>query len=72
MPLTPPEEKSILQRYLPIVDWLPKYDWVGSLRYDVLSALTGRRGDRVAARGAAGGRCRALAGAASWRRPGDC
>ncbi len=40
MPLTPPEEKSVLQRYLPIVDWLPKYDWAGSLRYDVLAALT--------------------------------
>ena len=40
MPLRPPEEKSVLQRYLPIVDWLPKYDWVESLRYDVLAALT--------------------------------
>ena len=40
MPLKPPEEKSVLQRYLPIVDWLPRYDWVGSLRYDVLAALT--------------------------------
>ncbi len=38
MPLKPPEEKSVLQRYLPIVDWLPKYDWVVSLRYDVLAA----------------------------------
>ncbi len=40
MPLKPPEEKSILQRYLPIVHWLPKYDWAESLRYDVLAALT--------------------------------
>ncbi len=40
MPLRPPEEKTVLQRYLPIVDWLPKYDWVESLRYDVLAALT--------------------------------
>jgi high affinity sulfate transporter 1 len=40
MPLKPPEEKSVLQRYLPIVDWLPKYDWARSLRYDVLAALT--------------------------------
>ncbi len=40
MPLKPPEEKSVLQRYLPIVDWLPRYDWAGSLRYDVLAALT--------------------------------
>ncbi len=36
----PPEEKTALQRYLPIVDWLPKYDWAQSLRYDVIAALT--------------------------------
>ena len=35
MALKPPEEKTLLQRYLPIVDWLPKYDWGGTLRYDV-------------------------------------
>jgi high affinity sulfate transporter 1 len=40
MPLKRPEDKTTLQRYLPIVDWLPKYDWAGSLRYDVLAALT--------------------------------
>ena len=40
MPLTPPEEKTVLQRYLPIVDWLPKYDWGGSFRFDVIAALT--------------------------------
>jgi SulP family sulfate permease len=40
MALKPPEEKTVLQRYLPIVDWLPKYDWAGSIRYDVLAALT--------------------------------
>jgi high affinity sulfate transporter 1 len=40
MALKPPEEKTLLQRYLPIVDWLPKYDWGGSLRFDVLAALT--------------------------------
>jgi len=40
MVLKPPEEKSVLQRYLPIVDWLPKYDWGGWLRYDLLAALT--------------------------------
>jgi high affinity sulfate transporter 1 len=40
MALKPPEEKSVLQRYLPIVDWLPKYDWGGSLRFDILAALT--------------------------------
>ena len=40
MVLKPPEEKSALRRYLPIVDWLPKYDWGGWLRYDLLAALT--------------------------------
>jgi SulP family sulfate permease len=40
MALKPPEEKSVLQRYLPIVEWLPRYDWGGSLRFDVLAALT--------------------------------
>jgi high affinity sulfate transporter 1 len=40
MALKPPEEKTVLQRYLPIVDWLPKYDWAGSLRFDLLAGLT--------------------------------
>ena len=40
MALKPPEEKTALQRYLPIVDWLPKYDWGGSLRFDLIAALT--------------------------------
>jgi MFS superfamily sulfate permease-like transporter len=40
MALKPPEEKTVLQRYLPIVEWLPKYDWGGSLRFDVIAALT--------------------------------
>jgi high affinity sulfate transporter 1 len=40
MALKPPDEKTVLQRYLPIVDWLPKYDWGGSLRFDILAALT--------------------------------
>jgi high affinity sulfate transporter 1 len=39
MALKPPEKKSAVQRYLPIVDWLPRYDWSG-IRYDVLAALT--------------------------------
>ena len=39
MALKPPEKKSTIQRYLPIVDWLPRYDW-GGIRYDVLAALT--------------------------------
>jgi high affinity sulfate transporter 1 len=40
MVLKPPEEKSVLQRYLPILDWLPKYDWGRWIRYDLLAALT--------------------------------
>jgi high affinity sulfate transporter 1 len=40
MPLTPPEEQTVLQRYLPIVDWLPKYRWGEWLRLDILAALT--------------------------------
>ena len=40
MPLTRPEEKSLLQRYLPIADWLPKYDWGESLRWDLVAGLT--------------------------------
>jgi high affinity sulfate transporter 1 len=38
--LKPPEEKTALQRYLPIVDWLPKYRWGEWLQLDVLAALT--------------------------------
>lgn len=40
MALKPPEEKTALQRYLPIVDWLPKYQWGKWLRLDMLGALT--------------------------------
>ncbi len=40
MVLKQPEEKGARRRYLPIVDWLPKYDWGGWLRYDLLAALT--------------------------------
>ncbi|MGI9603041.1 MAG: SulP family inorganic anion transporter [Acidimicrobiales bacterium] len=40
MALKPPEEKTALQRYLPVVDWLPKYDWGSALRFDVIAALT--------------------------------
>jgi len=39
MALKPPEEKSVAQRYLPIVEWLPKYKW-SEIRFDVLAALT--------------------------------
>jgi len=40
VPLTRPEEKSLLQRYLPIADWLPKYDWGESFRWDLVAGLT--------------------------------
>ena len=40
MALKPPEEKTALQRYLPVVDWLPKYDWGSAMRYDLIAALT--------------------------------
>ena len=39
MPLTRPEEKTPLQRYLPIVEWFPRYQW-RNLRFDVIAALT--------------------------------
>jgi len=40
MALKPPEEQTVLERYLPIVDWLPKYRWGEWLRLDLLAALT--------------------------------
>jgi high affinity sulfate transporter 1 len=40
MALKPTEQKSTLERYVPIVGWLPKYQWSRWLRYDVLAALT--------------------------------
>ncbi|MDJ0791289.1 MAG: SulP family inorganic anion transporter [Acidimicrobiia bacterium] len=39
MALKPPEEKTVAQRYLPIVEWLPNYNW-GEIRFDILAALT--------------------------------
>jgi len=40
MALKPPEDKTVLQQYLPIVEWLPKYAWGQSFRFDILAALT--------------------------------
>ena len=40
MPLARPTEKSIAQRYMPIVDWLPRYDWGKLFRWDVIAGLT--------------------------------
>ncbi|MCL1587984.1 MAG: SulP family inorganic anion transporter [Actinomycetia bacterium] len=40
MALKPVEQKSALERFVPIVDWLPKYRWGKWLRFDVIAALT--------------------------------
>lgn len=40
MALKRPAEKTFLQRYLPIVDWLPKYEWGEAIRFDLIAALT--------------------------------
>jgi SulP family sulfate permease len=40
MPLKPPEEQTVLQKYVPIVNWLPKYKWGKWLRLDLLAAVT--------------------------------
>ena len=40
MPLARPEQKSTLQRYLPIVDWLPDYDFGKLFRWDLVAGLT--------------------------------
>ena len=41
MTLKPPEDKSVVQRYLPVGDALVRYDWVGGLGVDVHAALPG-------------------------------
>jgi high affinity sulfate transporter 1 len=38
--LKPPGERTVLERYLPIVGWLPSYQWGKWLRLDLLAALT--------------------------------
>ena len=40
MPLNKPEERSLVERHLPIVRWLSDYDWGESLRWDVIAGLT--------------------------------
>jgi len=40
MALKPVEQKSALERLVPIVDWLPRYKWGKWLRFDVIAALT--------------------------------
>jgi MFS superfamily sulfate permease-like transporter len=40
MALKPPEKQTVLERYVPIVNWLPRYRWGEWLRLDLLAALT--------------------------------
>lgn len=40
MAIERPAEKSLVRRYLPIVDWLPGYRWGEDLRWDVVAGLT--------------------------------
>jgi high affinity sulfate transporter 1 len=40
VPLIRPEEKSLVERYLPIVGWLSDYDWGETLRWDLIAGLT--------------------------------
>jgi high affinity sulfate transporter 1 len=35
-----PAQKSLLQRYLPILDWLPGYRWGADLRWDLIAGVT--------------------------------
>jgi high affinity sulfate transporter 1 len=35
-----PAQKSLLQRYLPILDWLPGYRWGDDLRWDLIAGIT--------------------------------
>jgi SulP family sulfate permease len=35
-----PRQKSLVRRYLPIVDWLPGYKWGQDLRWDLIAGLT--------------------------------
>ena len=40
MAMVRPKQKSILQRYVPITEWFPMYDWKGDLRPDFMAGLT--------------------------------
>lgn len=40
MAIEEPAQKSILQRYFPILDWLPGYKWGDDLRWDLIAGLT--------------------------------
>ncbi len=40
MAIEEPAQKSLLQRYLPILDWLPGYRWGDDLRWDLIAGIT--------------------------------
>ncbi len=40
MAIEEPAQKSLLQRYLPILDWLPGYRWGADLRWDLIAGVT--------------------------------
>ncbi len=40
MAIRRPAEKSLVRRYLPILDWLPGYRWGDDLRWDLIAGLT--------------------------------
>lgn len=40
MAIERPPQKSLLHRYLPILEWLPGYKWGNDLRWDLIAGLT--------------------------------
>ena len=40
MAMVRPKPKGVVRRFVPIVDWLPLYDWKGDLRSDFVAGLT--------------------------------
>ena len=40
MAIERPAHKSLLRRYLPILDWLPGYKWGADLRWDLIAGVT--------------------------------
>jgi SulP family sulfate permease len=40
MPVERPAQKSLIGRYIPILDWLPGYKWGSDLRWDLIAGLT--------------------------------
>lgn len=40
MALQRPAEKTLVQKYFPISEWLPDYEWSDSFRWDIVAGLT--------------------------------